>query len=202
MTVKICRKCGEERDAVADYYITRAGIAKNICKYCQRKQRNESYARTRKRPDRTYMGDDGRIYEKEGYSTRIHWSPAMLSILRRYYATTTNEDVAGMLRVSTRTMIRKARELGLRKDAEWMRNISRERLRLAHAKNKKDGYKNGFKKGNQSGLQFGHGRQLTAEQREKQRQSLHRHALLHPEKMHERSLRAWETRRANQNNKQ
>ena len=50
----------------------------------------------------------GRIMTHEGYATRIFWSKAMIDYLRRHFATTLNDELAGCLGVSRRTMIRKA----------------------------------------------------------------------------------------------
>ena len=71
----------------------------------------------------------------------------MLSIMRRYYHNTINRDLAEMLGVSERTVVRKARELGLNKDADFMRAISKDHLMLANAKRKALGYPGGFAKG-------------------------------------------------------
>lgn len=54
----------------------------------------------------------------------------MLDDLRRMFPRTKNEDIVDRLGVSMRTMIRKARELGLRKDERWMHAIHQERLRM------------------------------------------------------------------------
>ena len=79
---------------------------------------------------------------------RIYWSGDMLSLLRREYPTTHNRDIAGMLRISTMSVVRKANDLGLKKDAEWMLKIRRERAFWARVANKKKGYPGGFKVGN------------------------------------------------------
>ena len=50
-----------------------------------------------------------RIMEHQGYALRIYWSTSMLDYLRKHYPTTLNEELAGCLGVSQRTMIRKAR---------------------------------------------------------------------------------------------
>ena len=76
--------------------------------------------------------DTGRVMEHQGYATRIHWNGNMISFLRRHFATTLNEEMADCLGVSMRTMIRKARELGLEKDPEWLRKVWEERRMMAH----------------------------------------------------------------------
>lgn len=65
-----------------------------------------------------YNSGKGKIMEHKGYATSIHWTPQMIADLRRWFPTTLNEELAGILGVSQRTMIRKARELGLQKNPE------------------------------------------------------------------------------------
>lgn len=98
-----------------------------------------------------YDPDKGRVMEHRGYAKRIYWSGDMLSLLRREFATTLNEELAGMLGVSLRTMLRKAKELGLTKDPQWLAKIWDERRFWAHAMSKKKGYPGCFKPGNQIG---------------------------------------------------
>lgn len=88
-----------------------------------------------------------RIMEHQGYALRIYWSTSMLDYLRKHYPTTLNEELAGCLGVSQRTMIRKARELGLEKDPEWLAVVWEERRKLAHIISKRKGYPGGFVKG-------------------------------------------------------
>lgn len=78
----------------------------------------------------------GRIVEHDGYATRIFWNEQMLSYLKKNYANTLNSELAEWLGVSQRTVIRKARELGLQKDPEWIAHTYEERRRLAQAATK------------------------------------------------------------------
>ncbi|GEM_PF-3083763 len=89
----------------------------------------------------------GRVVEREGYATRISWSKQMLDDLRRLYPRTKNEDVAIECGVSVRTMIRKARELGLQKDPEWMRAHSRANCKTMRILNKCIGNSGQWKRG-------------------------------------------------------
>ncbi len=89
----------------------------------------------------------GRLVEHEGYATRIFWNQQMLQFLKDNYATTPNEELAGCLGVSTRTMIRKARLLGLQKDREWLTQVWNGNRMMAHAVSKQLGYPGTFKKG-------------------------------------------------------
>lgn len=93
----------------------------------------------------------GRLMEHKGYSLRIYWSGRMLADLKRYYPQTLNDELAELLGVSVRTMIRKARELGIEKDAKWLWGIWDERRLMARAASRLKGYPGCFKKGNETG---------------------------------------------------
>ena len=113
-----------------------------------RQEKRESYARTRKVPDRLYLNETtGRLMEHRQYSTRIHWSEPMIQKLRRLFPTTKNEDIAIELGVSVRTLIRQARALGLMKSPEWMAEHSRQNCRIMRILNKCRGNSGMFKKG-------------------------------------------------------
>ena len=71
----------------------------------------------------------------------------MLDDLKRLYATTKNEDLVDILGVSQRTVIRKARELGLQKDPEWQHGNTMRNLKMMQLENKVHGIKSPFKKG-------------------------------------------------------
>lgn len=88
-----------------------------------------------------------RIVERDHYATRIFWSKDMKEYLMRHYSNTLNDELAGCLGVSVRTLVRKARELGLQKDPSWMSKIIEERRMMAHAESKRKGYPGAFKKG-------------------------------------------------------
>lgn len=108
---------------------------------------------TRKR-DGVYVGSDGRLYNHQRYKTMIYWSPQMIADMKRYYPTTLNEELAGILNVSQRTLTRKARELGLEKDRSWLREIWEERRLMAQVESKRRGYPGCFKKGNMIGAEY------------------------------------------------
>lgn len=94
-----------------------------------------------------YDRDKCRIMEHHGYVTKIHWTPQMIADLKRWFSTTLNEELAEILGVSARTVTRKARELGLNKNPEWLKSIWNERRILAHAESKRMGYPGKFPKG-------------------------------------------------------
>lgn len=139
----------------------------------------------------------GRIMVHQGYATRIAWSKDMLDYLKQHFATTLNEDLAGCLGVSQRTMIRKARELGLEKDPEWLSAIWDERRTLAQIVSKSKGYPGGFKKGvryNPDG-EFKKGHVESDETKSKRIEKLKKWNRMNPSKLTERALKAWKTRR-------
>lgn len=148
-----------------------------------------------------YDRKQGRIMHHNGYSVRIHWSPAMLDYLRRSYARTKNQDLADYLGVSMRTMIRKARELGLEKDPRWLGAVWNEHRGIAHMAARAKGYPGGFRKGEHAcpEHEYKKGHQATEEERRKRAEAVRRHNRLNPHKLRERALKAWETRRKNQN---
>lgn len=140
-----------------------------------------------------------RIMEHQGYALRIYWSTSMLDYLRRHYPTTLNEELAGCLGVSQRTMIRKARELGLEKDPEWLSEVWEERRKMAHIIAKKKGYPGGFKKGERANPagEFKAGEPRSEEMKRKQGEGMKRWYKRHPREASAKALKAWETRRAN-----
>ena len=71
----------------------------------------------------------------------------MIERLTNKYATTKNEDLAIDLNVSPRTVIRKARELGLEKDKGWMQAHLRKNCRTMRILNKYRGNSGQIKKG-------------------------------------------------------
>lgn len=88
-----------------------------------------------------------RLVVRDHYATRIFWNQQMLDYLKRNYATMLNSDLAEWLGVSVRTTVRKARELGLQKDAQWLASVWKGCRMLACASNKINGNPGCFKKG-------------------------------------------------------
>lgn len=89
----------------------------------------------------------GRLVTHDHYATRIFWSADMIDYLRKNFPTMLNEELAECLGVSKRTMIRKARELCLEKDAAWLKGIWDERRKMAIASTKVNGNAGMFRKG-------------------------------------------------------
>ena len=144
---KTCPKCGRHL-WLRDFWQRKDGTRYSYCKECSRAIKNAEYARNRKKPDGIFLDRrTGRAVEHRGCSVRIHWSGYMIERLTRFYATTKNEDLALNLGVSPRTMIRKARELGLEKSKEWMAAHSRANCKTMAILNKCCGNSGQFKKG-------------------------------------------------------
>jgi hypothetical protein len=99
--------------------------------------------------------------------------------------------------MSQRTMIRKARELGLQKDRRWLTEVWNERRKLAHMIARAKGYPGKFEPGDERGkaCQYKKGHRLTAEQEAKRVVAVHEWAKRHRKETRERMLKAWETRR-------
>lgn len=144
---KICPKCGRKL-WLHDFYKTANGWVSSACKECTRQEKRDEYARNRKVPNRLYQDPvTGRLMEHKDCSTKIHWSPYMIERLTNKYATTKNEDLAIDLNVSPRTVIRKARELGLEKDKGWMQAHARKNCQTMRILNKCCGNSGQIKRG-------------------------------------------------------
>lgn len=158
-------------------------------------------AKYQRKPDGIhYHPAFGRIMEHKGNTLRIYWSTAMLDYLRRHYPTTLNEELAGCIGVSQRTMIRKARELGLKKDSQWLSHIWEERRRLANIISKSKGYPGRFKKGERANPdgEFKKGRKPSQEEITKRIEQMKKWYSRHPIEAKQKAYKAWQTRRANQ----
>lgn len=94
-----------------------------------------------------YYPDRNRVEEAPNGSRRIAWSRQMVDDLRRMFSVTLNQDIADYLGVSLRTMIRKARELGLQKDKAWLTDVWEDRRRQAHMASRSKGYPGSIKPG-------------------------------------------------------
>lgn len=143
---KICPKCGR-RLWLRDFYRQATGYFSPYCKECTRAAKREEYARNRKVPNRLYQDYFGRLIEHKDHSTRIYWSEYMVQKLKRLFPTTKNEDLAIEFNMSQRTVARKARELGLKKDKDWMQALARKSCQYMRVLNMCYGNSGQFKKG-------------------------------------------------------
>ena len=140
---KQCTICGEMKP-LGDFYMQKKKKRgklqpKACCKQCERRIKHERYRRMHPLGV-TYDLETGRAWRRTGRSRRIEWTSQMLSDLRRLFARTKNEELAGILGVGVRTMVRKARELGLEKDGEWLGRMCRDHIRMAHMMSRAKGY--------------------------------------------------------------
>lgn len=127
-----------------------------------------------------------------------YWSETMLGYLRRNFPTTTNQELAEWLGVSPSTVIRKARELGLYKDPDWMAKKSSQNGKIGAMVTRLKGNSGQIKKGehrNPAG-EFKPGHKSSPEAKAKIAEAKKRYYRETPARiLHERGLKAWETRR-------
>lgn len=151
---KVCSKCGRKL-WLRDFYRRIDGTLFAECKECNKQRCRESYLKNKKVPDGTfYHKSYDRIMVHNGCSVRIFWSPSMISYLQKHFPTTKNQDLSEALGVSPRTITRKARELGLEKNSEWLQGVWDEHRLMAQAESKRKGYPGGFKPGNEIGKEY------------------------------------------------
>ena len=157
---KVCYKCGRKL-WLRDFYKRSDGTYSTPCKECQRKQKKDWYDANRKKPDGVFYDfETGRMMEHQGARKRIFWNENMLSVLKRYFPNTKNEEVAEMCGVSLRTVIRKARELGLQKDKNFVLKVWDDNRLLAVVKNRRNENSGMMKKGH---IPWNKGKKLKAE---------------------------------------
>lgn len=136
---KKCPVCGETKPLSC--------FVKNRrpCKDCiNARKREEERKRYKKKLGVWFSDKKGRLIEYGKGKTKgtIYWSPSDISMLKRLYPTTLNAELAELFNVSNRTLIRKANELGLKKDKEWMVNRSKINSLFYIAQHKAIGYPN------------------------------------------------------------
>ena len=173
---KVCPCCGQKL-WLRDFYRNSDGSLSSWCKECQKKNKRNWYQKTRKVPD-------GIRHD-------------LLDDLKRLYATTKNEDLVDILGVSHRTVIRKARELGLQKDPEWQHGNTMRHLKMMQLENKLYGIKSPFKKGMHYSpdTEFKPGHQESPEVKTRRIASVKEWYRKHPFAAKERGAKASETRR-------
>lgn len=125
----ICCRCKQDLPPEAFYKAD-----KYRCKECHRKQKKASYD---KYHPQVYMGDEGRLLKRSQGHPCIFWNGNMLSDLKKHYPNTSNRDMVDLLGVSERTIVRKARELGLEKSDEYVSKVNKGKSFLAHIEKRK-----------------------------------------------------------------
>lgn len=118
---KFCNSCGRLLWK-KDFYKSK-GVYSAYCKECAKEKMRNKYVPKHK--NGKYLDKDGRIVEwKNGYK-RLVWSQSMIFDLKRFFPCTTNKELAEIFMVSKWSVEKKAKELGLKKDKEFLRQQSR-----------------------------------------------------------------------------
>ena len=202
---KVCPHCGRKLWLKDFYIIRKTGGYSSWCKDCQKQNKRKWYDQNHRVPDGIKMNQQtGRLMEHKGLARRIFWSRRMLDDLRRLYPTTKNEDLVDILGVSQRTLIRKARELGIQKNPDWQHGNTMRHLKMAQLHNKVYGVKTQFKKGESycPENQFKPGHRCTPEQEARRIASMKRWCMMNPGKVRERAIKGVETRKRNKLNRE
>lgn len=124
---KTCRICGctkPKKEFLKERRIC-LSCSSDYYKQCYRKRYPNRYDGVK------YCKETQQLVEYRNGVKRKYWNPDTLSLLRRLYPTTKNEELVSLFGISFRTLNRKAAELGLSKDVEWMRNMSRHNVFFA-----------------------------------------------------------------------
>lgn len=79
-----------------------------------------------------YIAPNGRKYIKANGTRKVYWSQQAIETLVKYYPTTSSADIADMLNMRVESVMAKARELSLKKDAEHRRRVNRATLKIAN----------------------------------------------------------------------
>lgn len=189
--------CGEVKPLSEFYTYKYKGrkYTRGFCNACDLRKRRERY-REKHPGGLTYDRDTGKLWLRKGRGRSLVWTSQMLSDLRRLFARTKNEELAGILGVGVRTMVRKARELGLEKDDGWLSGVWDDNRKMAHMMSRAKGYPGGYKPGRpDTGTEWRKGYVMPEESRRKQAASMRRYAMAHKSDYRRRGLKAWETRR-------
>lgn len=130
---KYCPSCKRVLPKNAFYKATKSDGLYTYCKECF----CNKYTRGKKRPSKARTGVfrspvDGRLRVLNGKPCghKIYWSDNMLSVLRRYYATTSNKELSEMIGVCDRTVREKATELGLAKSRAYIHDRQSQAARI------------------------------------------------------------------------
>lgn len=124
---KVCNCCGQKK-WLHDFYVQRTGknhrnYYSSQCKACICEEKRLKYARTRKKPDGRYLNSKGIPVEKNKYSVRLYWGERKIQEFKRVFPYDTNENLAIRFECSARTINRRAKDLGLKKDPEWLKGV-------------------------------------------------------------------------------
>ena len=76
-------------------------------------------------------GENGRLYQVRGSQRCVIWTPQMEADMRRFFPTSSNEEMAGILGLTASQIAYKARKMNLSKDGEYMQVMQTENARKA-----------------------------------------------------------------------
>lgn len=151
-----CPRCGQyklKRDFYKFKSSRRGWIYATYCKECVSELHKQYYQKNKQRKDGVYKIKDGTLRnikhtgKRTGASCKLFWSQSKIDYLKQNYATTKNAELVSQLGFSLSTVIRKARELGLKKDRDYCHNISMLNCEKMRIINKSCGNSGMFKKG-------------------------------------------------------
>ena len=121
---KTCLVCGRKL-WLREFYVTASGYILPRCKECER-ERSRVYRECKKNGQRP------------PHRRVSVWDGDKIVCLRKWFATTTNNELADILGVSTASLSRKAKALGLSKDPDWLSKLRADSRRMAvYVKRKK-----------------------------------------------------------------
>lgn len=145
MEEKFCKHC-QRTLPLSEFYVTK-GQVRAQCKDCTRHAKRKAYQNSpKKMKDGIYVTPKGQTIIHKGNSTALYWNPDKIRQLKELYSNTANSKLAVLFNMSERTIIRKAESLGLKKNREWLSQISSTNVRLAILKNKLFRHPGMFKK--------------------------------------------------------
>jgi hypothetical protein len=141
VTTKQCTCCQRVLPLSAfNFANTRRRILRGQCKECYNSFQRERAQDLRRADCGELKTGDVKVDLRTGqklqwYGGRwgTYWDGNMLSALRMYYADTEDDELAGICGVSVKVMLAKAKELGLRKDPDFLRQQEADRQLVKQA---------------------------------------------------------------------
>lgn len=136
---KQCTSCGEIKYKREFYKrINRKDFPDGYdcrCKECRRKQSQKWRQLHTNKPAGVFL-INGKVMERSGKVIRLSWGEQKLKEFKKLFPTMKNEDLALKFDCSLNTIRRRAREYGLEKDPEWIKELGRGHLALARSVHK------------------------------------------------------------------
>ncbi|MGN0091276.1 MAG: hypothetical protein ACI36Z_10050 [Alloprevotella sp.] len=85
--------------------------------------------------------ENGRLYQVRGSKRCVIWTPQMEADMRRFFPTSSNEEMAGILGITISQVSFKANKMNLHKDREYMQVMLADHARRASAASNNKGRK-------------------------------------------------------------